>query len=204
MKTDENEETTPAAEATPPIALRFAHAWKRAVSFIIDEIIVYIILFFIFYLIYHKELYLIFNTAAHILIKQPDISPNDPVLMQPFVNFVDLHVLQFKIAQLIVEASYFALSWSASGQTIGGRIMKIFVMTLERKRVSILQGIVRYIIIYLTGMAFYILQIVLFNRVYQQRIHDFFTGTVVVEVPAAKTPGEGNHDNEFQSPESEV
>src|SRR5271157_3105369 len=185
MKINGQEETSAAAENTPPIALRFAPPWKRVLSYIIDRAILFLILFIFILTVYHRELFLIMNSAAgKDLSKLTDGSLD--TLTQSVNYFVNSHIFQFIIARLVIETSYFSLSWRASGQTIGGRILKIFVMNLQRKRLSILQGIVRYVIIYLTEMAFYILQIVVFNPVYQQRIHDFFSGSVVVEVPVVK------------------
>ncbi len=198
MKIDENEGTTSAAENTPPIALRFAPAWKRVLSYIIDSIILFLILAIFILTVYHKELFQLMNATVGSDFKKFSDSTMDSIT-QSVNSFINSHILQIIIARLVIEASYFSLSWSGGGQTIGGRIMKIFVMTLERKRLSILQGIVRYIIIYLTGLAFYILQIVLFNRVYQQRIHDFFTGSVVVEVPVIKPSEGGKQDGRLES-----
>ncbi len=187
-KMDNHEETTAAAENTPPIALKFAPAWKRVVSFLIDKIIIAIILDILIFLIYRNEFL--------------------PIMMQQDFNlqlkllkgFMDSRGFTISIAQFIIEASYFALGWKANGQTIGARIMRIIVMSVEKKRLSILQGIVRYSLIALSAVALYIPQLIVFNPIYHQRLHDFITASVVVEVPETK---EKDKKNTSESPKGE-
>ncbi len=193
---DSKEGTTEAAENTPTIALKFAPAWKRILSFIIDKLILSVIVFILIAVIYRKELFLIFNMQGNDLLKEINDSLDPHSLIG---NFFATHQLQIFIAQIVIEASYFTLSWRAGGQTIGARIMKILVMTIGKKRLSILQGLIRYTIIYISSLAFYLLQIIVFNPIYHQRIHDFFSASVVVEVPFLKRDEENKEENSTEN-----
>jgi uncharacterized RDD family membrane protein YckC len=193
---DSKEEATASAENTPVIALKFAPAWKRVLSYLIDELIIFIILFIFFTVIlYYKDLNSIFKMHEKDMLNYLNNSANQQTIILLIERFVELHQLQIFLARLIIEASYFTLGWRGGGQTIGARIMKILVMTINKKRLTILQGFIRYILIYLSSLTFYLLQLIVFNSLYQQRIHDFFSASVVVEVPAIKI-NEGKFNRE--------
>jgi uncharacterized RDD family membrane protein YckC len=160
-----------------PVRLLFAPVWKRMLSYLIDILLVGIVLDVILFAVYRKELAAILTQG------------NLDTQLKMVRIFLDSHNLQVSISSFVIQAAYFVLGWMSRGQTIGARIMKIVVITMDKKKLNLIQGLVRYSIQSLSSMAFYIPLIFVVNPVYHQRIHDALSLSVVVEVPEIE---EGN------------
>ena len=162
-------------ENDPPIIISFAPTWKRVVSYIIDMAILITIISFLLSIILENNI-------------APLEVPNTPEEQIKFINtfimsILDKYQLQMSLFNFIAQCAYFTLFWAGSGQTIGGRIMNIAVMGLPDRKITVIQGIARYSIISLTSVLLYIPMIFVVNRQYNQRLHDFFTRSVVIEIP---------------------
>lgn len=169
-----------------PVRLLFAPVWKRMLSYLIDVLIVGAVFYVILIGVFRKEI--------AVIVTQENLETQLKLMRQ----FVDGHNLQVTIANFIVQGAYFVLGWMSRGQTLGARIMKIVVITVDKKKLSAFQGIVRYSLLYLSSMAFWIPLIFVVNPVYHQRIHDALSASVVVEVPEvlSKDGDEGNNGGE--------
>lgn len=166
-----------------PVRLHFAPIWKRMLSYLIDVLIVGLVFYVILIAVFRKEIALIVNQGSL------------DVQLKLMRQFVDAHNLQVTIANFIIQGAYFVLGWMSRGQTLGARILKIVVITLDKKKLSAFQGIVRYSLLYLSAMAFWIPLIFVVNPMYHQRIHDALSGSVVVEVPEVReNDGVGDED----------
>lgn len=166
-----------------PVRLLFAPVWKRMLAYLIDILIVGLVFYLILIGVYRKEISLI--VAQETLDNQ----------LKMMRLFVDGHNLQVTIANFIIQGAYFVLGWMARGQTIGARILKIVVITMDKRKLSAFQGIVRYSLLYLSAMAFWIPLIFVVNPVYHQRIHDALSGSVVVEMPEVQAGDDENAGN---------
>lgn len=151
-----------------PIALKFAPAWKRVISYIIDETLLFLLVSLMFYFAYFPEI--------NYIQKQSNVE-------NLLYDFVVRNQVKFNLVLLIIEFAYYSLLWSSTGQTIGAKILGIAVLHIERKRLSVFQGIAKAFILWGLRYFFYIPLIFVVNQVYQQRLHDFVTLSVVVEVP---------------------
>jgi len=155
-----------------PILLRFAPAWKRILAYVIDKVFLNIIEVVMIYMIFSKEIGLIYET-------QGDLDSK----LQLLVNFFTGYSNILLIAIIVVEASYFALMWFGGNQTIGMKVLKIAVIDAANRKLGILMCLFRYILIFLASQLLYIPLLFVINPAYRQRLHDYLTGTVVVEVP---------------------
>lgn len=165
-----------------PVRLQFAPVWKRMLSYLIDVILVGMVLYAILFAVYRNELMpILLQTNIDLQVKMTRI-------------FLESHNLQISIASFVIQASYFILGWMSRGQTIGARIMKIVVMTMDKKKLNIIQGLVRYSLLSLSSMAFYIPLLFVVNPVYHQRIHDSLSLSVVVDVPEVDADDDGKKD----------
>jgi uncharacterized RDD family membrane protein YckC len=154
-----------------PVRLQFAPVWKRMLSYTIDILLVGMVLYGILFAVFRKELMPILQqTNFDLQLKMTKI-------------FTDSHSLQVSIASFVIQAAYFILGWMSRGQTLGARITKIVVMTLDKKKLNVVQGLVRYSLLSLSSMAFFIPLLFVVNPVYRQRIHDALSLSVVVEMP---------------------
>ena len=140
-----------------PILLKFAPAWKRALAFVIDIVLLELIVSFMFTIAFYNELLTI--------VKQNDFD----LQIKLMLNFWNNHSFQKLIVDFIIQSSYFSLSWRSRGQTIGAIILKIVVMTMDKRRPNIIHGLVRYSILSLSSIAFYVPMIFIINPAYHQR-----------------------------------
>ncbi len=166
-----------------PIFLKFAPAWKRVLAYIIDIVVLEVIVSIMFTVTFYRDLSQI-------------ITQNDFNLQYKLIlAFWNNHSFQKLIVDYILQAAYFSLQWTGSSRTLGARLLKIAVITMDKKKLTLIQGIVRYSILSLSSVAFYIPQIFVINSTYHQRIHDILTNTVVVEVPEMPDKNEPEHDS---------
>ena len=174
------EEVVKEEKQEPPIVLKFAPGWKRAVAFFIDFLLLYIAIIFMTVFVYYHDLKAVLQLKDTSNISNVLSDHSIQIGISQFLIQKDLYI---QIAFFIISCAYFMLFWKAGGQTLGAKIMKIVVMTLDRKRLSLTQGLIRYGILYLASKAFFIPLLININPVYQQRIHDLFSGSIVVEIP---------------------
>jgi uncharacterized RDD family membrane protein YckC len=170
MDTEENviRETV---KAETPITLKFAPGWKRFLAFLLDLTLLTIIIDVLFIAAFYKELL-------------PIAEQKDQTLYFKMIfDFSERHRFQMIVATFIAQASYFSLFWKSNGQTLGAKILKIAVITLDKKRLSILQGIWKYTVIFIFSPLFYLPLIFTMQPAYHQKIHDILSNSVVVELP---------------------
>ena len=180
-----NDEMTKAeVHIEPPVTLKFAPAWKRILSYLIDLLILNCIISFMITFALSGELAAIMKNVPQ---------AGDPLayyktLEKGFMEIFLRHQSVIIPVILVIQISYFTLFWMAGGQTAGARIMRIVVMSMDRKRINIVQGILRSLIlgVCLIYILPYLVLIFPINMVYRQRIHDFISGSVVVEMPEEK------------------
>lgn len=193
-------------EELAPISLNFAPAWKRIAAYIIDSVILGTVVIMMVVAISNKELGFMtselqkagieFSTNTTIptnYIQQtnaPQISVTQYNLNSYFKTYIKLvedyyatYGLIILIINIVIRSIYFVLFWVGTGQTFGNKIMKIAVIDIRNRRIPVLPAIIRYGLIYLSAQIFYLPLLFLVNKVYQQRIPDFFSKSVVVEVP---------------------
>ena len=175
-----------------PVRLLFAPVWKRMLSYLIDMLVIGTILYVILIFVFRKELALI--------AEQQSVE----TILKMMGQFVERHNFQVTVASFIVQGAYFVLGWLSRGQTLGARILKIVVITMEKTKLSVFQSIVRFSLLYLSAMAFWIPLIFVVNPVYHQRIHDALSGSVVVEVPEVDSDGEGKDTDQNAGPSGTV
>lgn len=162
---------TAGQEAAPFLTLKFAPAWKRALAFLIDSAIIMAVIMFMASFIYAREL--------QVISAQTDVKLQFSLSQQ----FAQAHSLEISLALFVLACGFFVLGWTGNGQTLGGRILKIAVITMDSRRLGLFQALIRFALIYLSAMAYFIPVLFVLNPVYHQRIMDFFTGSVVVETP---------------------
>jgi uncharacterized RDD family membrane protein YckC len=167
----EEEVTREGEKKKEPIALKFAPFWKRIIAYLIDVLILRFLFVLIIYFIFGREI-------DQIVSQQKDFMETVKQLTKFFNQYIQLYIADF-----IIEASYFSLLWKGSGQTAGAGIMGIAVISIERKHLNLVQGILRYSLLSLAASLLYIPLVFIMNPVYRQRIHDYFTDSVAVEVP---------------------
>lgn len=190
------------AELEKPIALPFAPAWKRVLSYIIDSVLIGILINFMFIFAFGKEIALINESKEMTTIINQINSNTMPSNMTKEMNdliklgndFRERHLFQMMIVNFVVQLSYFVLGWIARAQTLGGKIMGIAVLSLNHQRVTFFQGMVRFSLIFFSYWAFYLPMIFIINPAYQQRIHDVLTGTVVIELPQDNKKRKQDHE----------
>jgi uncharacterized RDD family membrane protein YckC len=165
-----------------PIPLEFAPAWKRVLAYTIDLLILGLILDLMLGFAYRGQLTNIMEL-------------NDfNSIYKAFTGFMDAHSFQLFIATFALQGAYFTLSWSSRGQSLGAFFLKIVVITIEKKRLSLPQAFFRYCLVALSSIGFYLIMIFVFNPVFRQRFHDFLTNTVVVNIP--EIDNDDKEDNE--------
>jgi uncharacterized RDD family membrane protein YckC len=171
MDLNEQHESAQVKEGTP-ILLHFAPVWKRILAYIIDIAFLKIIEITMIWVVFSKEISLIYEMKG-------TLEQQYQLLTNFFMGHSDLLL----IAIIIIEASYFVLMWFGGNQTLGMKLLKIAVIDASNRKLGILMCLFRYVLLFLASQLFYIPLIFVVNPVYHQRIHDFLTGTVVVEVP---------------------
>jgi uncharacterized RDD family membrane protein YckC len=187
MGSQEDDVTSAAVKKKEPIALKFAPFWKRMIAYLIDIMIVRILFAFIINYFFGKEIEMLVSQQT-----------NFGVIYDLLIKFFNQHY-QLLIAQFILEASYFSLLWRGSGQTAGARIMGIAIISVERKHINIFQGIFRYSLLAIAERIAFLPLIFIVNPVYRQRLHDYFTDSVAVEMPKM----DRNHYDNGQEDEDE-
>ncbi len=158
-------------EEKTPIPLNFSPLWKRVISYIIDEFLILLLLSLLSYLAYYKEI--------NFMQMQSNFE-------QLLYEFAMRNQLQLNIVNFMIHIAYFSLLWVASGQTVGAKIMRIYVVHIENKKLPLILSLFRALLIWLAGFSFYIPLIFVINPVYKQRLHDILSYSVVIEKPKVK------------------
>ena len=196
-----------------PIALNFAPTWKRIVAYLIDMILLSLLFYIIFSIAMEPQIKML--TPAKIkwntIFQTQDASLSDmfkqathyyeqlPIKVQAFLFLYFQYMSTIQWLMLLLTASYFTLFWAAGGQTIGQKIFKIIVIDIHARPVTFLQSFFRYIGLAVSQWALYIPLLFLMNKMYKQRLHDFFSGTVVVEIP--KEPESESKIADYERPD---
>ncbi len=153
------------------LPLKFAPWWKRVISFVIDFLIVNIIFSFILFFVYRKDMEMFFTS---------------PENLELFLKFISYRQLEINLSYILIFISYFGILWYGIAQTIGGKVMKIYVIDIKGKKLNIFLSLARASFLYVFYGLLFIPLIFVVNPVYHQRIHDFITNSVVVEKPEFK------------------
>lgn len=161
----------PNEQELKPIAIKFAPVWKRVLAYIIDILILGIILSVMIWVIYYQELNYIIN--------QTDVA----VITKLWKSFFTSHQIILMIATHSIQAVYFTLFWAGTAQTLGNRLLRIAVVDISSQRLHFLSAFFRYALIALAAQIYYIPLIFQINQVYNQYVHDYIVGSVVIEVP---------------------
>lgn len=165
------EDTKIQQEEKPVIPLKFAPWWKRLFSFLIDSIILGIIFSIVIGIVYQQDIKLISEAQ-------------NPYKL--YFNFFQQNYFQLNIALTIIYVSYFGILWAGTAQTIGAKIMKIYIIDINSKKLNFLVSFLRAFLLLLSGNLLYIPLFFELNPVYKQRFHDFITNSVVIEKPDIK------------------
>ncbi len=191
-----------------PILLKFAPAWKRVVAFLIDSFLMGLIVQVMFSFIFRQEyMYIIeeITAQAQIINQAPPDLINGVAetgmehITGLFLNFMRTNAILMMVVQILINGIYFILFWTTSGQTIGSMILKIVVIDIRSRKLGIIQSALRFLMLALASQIYYIPMVFTINPVYRQRFHDFFTNSVVVEMPSfdkdEKTEKESEYEN---------
>jgi uncharacterized RDD family membrane protein YckC len=163
-------------ETKPPVVLNFAPVWKRILAYIVDELILFLILSFMFYFAYFNEIFYLYQ------------QPNFDKLLY---DFALRNQIKFNTVGFVLQIAYYSLLWAGTGQTFGAKLFGIAVIHIERGKISVFQGIARAALLWSFGFIFFIPLLFVVNPVYKQRIHDFLTFSVVIELPKKEKADEG-------------
>ena len=194
-----------------PVALSFAATWKRVVAYLIDMILLTLLFYIIFSIAMEPQIKIL--TPAKIkwskIFQSQDANMSNmlnqvihyyeqlPLKVQAFLFVYYEHISTIQWLMLLLTASYFTLFWAAGGQTLGQKFFKIIVIDIHARPLTFLQSFLRYLGLAVAQWALYIPLLFLMNKMYKQRFHDFFSGTVVVDFP--KNPDENIAD--FEAPD---
>lgn len=167
------------------IALKFAPAWKRIVAYLIDFALLMLIIGVMLFFALRKDV-----DYLQGLVRDPVEGQTVEQFVQMNSNYFDAtsrfyksNGTLFSIVTFIIQIAYFTLFWGTTGQTMGSRLMKIIVIDVTSRKVNFIQAGFRSLLMVFFSQLFYIPFIFVFNPMLKQRIHDFFTRTVVVEMP---------------------
>ncbi len=166
----DSEEST-LTEANEPIALSFAPAWKRALAYLIDTAFLTFLMLIAILVFLGKPIQALTLTGT----MQQQVA-----VLQAFYA---RYTTQLLVASLTLQFTYFTLFWSGTGQTIGAKILKIAVLHKDLAKLSFPLSAVRTLLLILSAQALYFPFLFIINPIFQQRIHDFFSQSVVIEVP---------------------
>ncbi len=173
-----------------PILLKFAPAWKRILSYVIDVTILMTILSLLYVQSFSRQAAAVsdpqvewsvfpqsYQDAFKPLYEKMDVR-------QKAMFSIILHNRNLiSVINLIVYAVYFIIMWAGWGQTLGNRILRIAVIDVRSRPLNILQSMLRYSGLLASQIIFYAPLLFVLQPVYRQRIHDFISASVVVEVP---------------------
>jgi len=177
-------------------ALKLAPWWKRLLAYIIDNILLYILFTIIILGLYYTEFtqlfYNIFNSESFQLPTDVDFTKNQLEHLQRLSiheqkSFYWIYSIQSKyrnsifLLTQIISSIYFGLFWWGTGQTMGAKILKIKVISINSLKPSIFSVITRVIGLKLIEIGWGIPAIIVINPLFKQRIHDSLSHTVVVE-----------------------
>ncbi|GAA4456705.1 hypothetical protein GCM10023170_051820 [Phytohabitans houttuyneae] len=132
---------------------------------------------------------LFFSIAPDLLEVQPDGTPVEPDFMDFFVPLLLIELGLFLVL-LVLSYVYYVEMLLRSGQTLGKRAMKIKVVPLDpdaklTRGAAAKRWLVSYVATsFLPGLIYVDGLWQLWDKPYQQCLHDKFAGTVVVKVPA--------------------
>lgn len=168
------------------IALKFAPTWKRIVSYVIDFIILTVLMAVFTYMLfrnevdYFKDEFMTAYTSAQTENDRAEISAN---FIESWTLLYDENAGILIFVHFSLEIIYFTLFWVGTGQTMGNRILRIAIIDVSTRKIKFTQGLFRSGLLILAEFLSYIPLIFLVNPLFKQRIHDFITRTVAIEVP---------------------
>ncbi|MGL4366892.1 MAG: RDD family protein [Brevinemataceae bacterium] len=181
-------------------ALKLAPWWKRLLSYMIDN--VFLTLFLVMFIlgIYGKEFVEIFDNIKAIggenLLLQENINSDviqsrmktiSKLSVEDKETFYFFWIIQKKYSYAIflltqiISSLYFILMWHGTGQTFGGKLLKIKVITTVGGKISLYASIIRLLGLKFIEMTWGFAGIFNINKTFKQKIHDIISDSVVVE-----------------------
>lgn len=170
--------------------LRFAPVWKRMLSYLLDISLVTLVLSLLYMSVYSRQAvglsdpqvdWSVFPTSYQETFRPlfEKMEPRQQALFSLVLHNRNL----LSIINLVVFAAYFIILWAGWGQTLGNKVLKIAVIDIQSRPLNLLQSVLRYSGLLASQMVFYVPLLFVLQPVYRQRIHDFISGSVVVEIP---------------------
>lgn len=150
-------------------ALSLAPAWKRVASYIVDTVFLTIIMVLLLSVFLGKQ------------ISALPLNGDFQQQLSVIQTFYYRYMTQMVLGSLILQLSYFTLFWKM-GQTLGAKLFKIAVRSKNLHQLSIPASLGRAMILFLCAQALYIPFLFVINPSLQQRIHDFFSQSVVIDI----------------------
>ncbi|MGL5956410.1 MAG: RDD family protein [Brevinema sp.] len=179
--------------------LKPAPWWKRILAYMVDSVFLFIVLVLFISGIYGQDFVKLLDNISQYgaleLLKQ---EPSFPANMLAQIDNMNpneqntaywLYIIRNRYSQSIfilnqiISICYFALFWWNTGQTIGGRLLKIRVISPFYDKIPILSVITRVTTLKLVEITWGLPLLIIINPVLKQRIHDSLSNTVVVEDP---------------------
>lgn len=199
--------------------LKLASWWKRFLSYSIDSILLFAILIFFVAGIYGEDLITLFDNISQVgglkLIQESNLFEDQinslSLLSSNEQNIIYwTYIIQSKYARSIfiisqiVSSLYFFVFWWGTGQTLGGMLFKIKVITPLGEKPSIISIISRVAALKLIEIAWGLPALIVVNPMLKQRVQDSLSNTVVVEEFKDEETEEEEEEEEEESSISNI
>lgn len=179
-----------------PRELKFAPAWKRVLSYLIDTVFLFTFFFLLILAAYGSDFSTLYamvkETGGMNLITKEGLFPEiagalstypkdmqDILYMQHFIS--NRYYYLFSIYFNILTMGYFAFFWRFTGQTLGARVMGIRVIAKDASILGIGACLLRSVLLRLFEYAYFIPALIIADKRFYQRVHDKLSGTLVIE-----------------------
>ncbi|MGL5721094.1 MAG: RDD family protein [Brevinema sp.] len=177
-------------------SLKFAPAWKRAASFIVDSMLLTIFLSVLIALVYGDDISQLYQNVKEygglnlmqqegLFASQIDLLRQSPKNIQDFIYVQNIITTRYYyliyVYFQVLTIGYFAFFWYVSGQTLGASIFGIRVIQKNTGRITILNALLRSSLLKIYEYLYYVPIFIVVDPMLQQRIHDKLSNTVVIE-----------------------
>lgn len=177
--------------------IKAAPIWKRILSYILDSIFLFALLVIFVAGIYGNDLIQLLDNinkyGALDIIRDDSSFPKN--MIDSFSQLTSyeqnmaywMYLVQNKyshsifLLSQIISVLYFSLFWWSTGQTIGGRLLKIRVISPLNERIPLFSLLIRITTFKLVEFAWGLPFLIVINPILKQRIHDSLSSTVVIE-----------------------
>jgi len=179
---DEKRPLTASESLKTPRGILLPPTWKRIIAFLIDYFLLSLLFGFMISLSQMRLLENYFQAR----------SIQDVNALWEFVfSLYAKNYLLYNGIEFIIWMAYFVLFWKGSGQTIGAAFMRIMVIPdkppIKPKKnifaISWQASFIRFFILYISIQLYGFPLLFVFHPLYNQRLHDFLSRTIVISVP---------------------